>query len=124
MQVGESGENSFDVLVDSFGGLILFVGAELGVAVLDILADQDEGSKKKLGNVGEKEQESEGIWINGPLGNELPGDPERNYQENGVDGVHGADDPGGDGGYLVMGFEERMVLEINVFRSAAGFEVT
>jgi len=109
--------------VDSFGGLVFFFGAEVSVAVLDILADQDEGSKKKLGNVGEKEQESEGIWVNGPFGNELPGDPERNYQENGVDGVHGADDPGGDGSNFVVGFKKRVVLEIDVNRRAAGFEI-
>ena len=109
--------------MDGFGGLVFFFGAQLRVAVLDVLADQDEGGEKKLGNVGEKEQESEGIWINRLFDNELPDDPERNYQENGVDGVHGADGGSYGYGHFIVEVKAPFVLEIDVFRGAAAFEV-
>lgn len=42
MQVGEGGEDGFDVLMDGFGGLIFFFGPKFVVAGLDILANQNE----------------------------------------------------------------------------------
>ncbi len=50
----------FDILVNSFGGVVVFFGAQLGMFGLDILTDHNEGKEKQLNNIGNEDHKD--VW--------------------------------------------------------------
>ena len=50
-------------MVDGFGGVIIFFGAQLGVFGLDVLADHNEGKEKQLNDIGNEDHKDIWEWV-------------------------------------------------------------
>ena len=123
MQVGESGEDGFDVLVNSNGRLIFLFGPELGVLALNVLANHDERQKQELDNITDKDHKDVREGVERLSGDGLPKHPAEDENNEEIQCIHGADGSGESYGYFVVELEAAFVLEINVNGGAAGFEV-
>lgn len=124
MQLGESGEDGFDILMDSFSGLIFFFGPKFVVTGLDVLTDHNKRHEKKLDDIGDENQENKREGIKGAVGYGLQEHPAKNEDHKKIDGVHGTDGTSDGDGDFVVKFEAAFVLEVNVNGNAAGFKIT
>ena len=123
MNFGKLGENGFDVLVNCFGGVIFFFSPKLGMTVLDILTDHNEGQKKKLNDVADKNHKYEWKRIERFFGNSLPEHPAKNKDDEEIKRVHGTYSCSDDDSYPILKLETVFVLGVDILRSVAGFEI-
>lgn len=122
-QVGESGEDGFDVLVDGFGGLVFFFGPQLGMAGLNVLADYNQRKKEKLNDISDEDKKNKRIWIKRAFGDGLEEHPAKDKNHEEIDGVHRTDGCSDGDGNFVVELEMAFVPEIDVNGYAAAFEV-